>query len=551
MPETRAVPDQSPTLAVFRNPTFRNLWIATLASNFGGLVQSVGAAWLMTILTASESMVALVQASITLPLMLFSLTAGVFADNFDRRKIMLWAQGFMCAASVGLAFLAFEGWLTPWLLLFFTFLIGCGTALNNPSWQASVGDIVSKQELPAAVSVNSMGFNMMRSVGPAAGGAIVASFGAAAAFAVNAASYIAVISALKNWHPTPKERRLPREKFGSAFAVGLRYVAMSPNLIRTIARGTLFGFSSIAGQALLPIVVRVNLDGNSLVYGTLLGAFGVGAVIAALSNQRLRARCRNENIVRLSFLGLAISTAILAVSTLFLLTAAALVLAGMCWVLALSLFNTTVQLSTPRWVVGRVLALYQTGTFGGMAAGAGLWGAFAESGSLQGALLGAAAVMLAGIAFGALAPLPDAADLNLDPANRFKEPPISLDIKPQSGPIMVMVDYEIDEADVPRFLELMAIRRRIRIRDGAGHWALLRDLENPDLWSESYHVPTWVEYIRHNERRTEADIQNIEEIRKLHRGEGPLHVHRMIERHSVSVRDAIPRRTKGGTPDGT
>ncbi|MCG6885085.1 MAG: MFS transporter [Silicimonas sp.] len=545
------MPDQSPTLAVFRNPTFRNLWIATLASNFGGLVQSVGAAWLMTILTASESMVALVQASITLPLMLFSLTAGVFADNFDRRKIMLWAQGFMCAASVGLAFLAFEGWLTPWLLLFFTFLIGCGTALNNPSWQASVGDIVSKQELPAAVSVNSMGFNMMRSVGPAAGGAIVASFGAAAAFAVNAASYIAVISALKNWHPTPKERRLPREKFGSAFAVGLRYVAMSPNLIRTIARGTLFGFSSIAGQALLPIVVRVNLNGNSLVYGTLLGAFGVGAVIAALSNQRLRARCRNENIVRLSFLGLAISTAILAVSTLFLLTAAALVLAGMCWVLALSLFNTTVQLSTPRWVVGRVLALYQTGTFGGMAAGAGLWGAFAESGSLQGALLGAAAVMLAGIAFGALAPLPDAADLNLDPANRFKEPPISLDIKPQSGPIMVMVDYEIDEADVPRFLELMAIRRRIRIRDGAGHWALLRDLENPDLWSESYHVPTWVEYIRHNERRTEADIQNIEEIRKLHRGEGPLHVHRMIERHSVSVRDAIPRRTKGGTPDGT
>ena len=533
-----------PTFAVFKNPTFRNLWIATLASNFGGLVQAVGAAWLMTLLTSSESMVALVQASVTLPLMLFSLTAGVFADNFDRRKIMIWAQCLMCAASVGLAFMAYEGWLTPWLLLSFTFLIGCGTALNNPSWQASVGDIVSKAELPAAVSVNSMGFNMMRSVGPAAGGAIVATFGAAAAFAVNAASYIAVISALLNWHPTPKERRLPREKFGSAFAAGLRYVAMSPNLIRTIARGFLFGFAAISSQALLPLIVREHLSGDSLIYGVLLGAFGFGAVLAALSNRRLRARFRNEAVARIGFAGFALSCTVLAFTTSTFLAGAALLLAGLCWVISLSLFNTTVQLSTPRWVVGRVIALYQTGTFGGMASGAGLWGALAESGSLQGALLGAAAVMLLGIVFGAFAPLPDQADLNLDPANRFKEPPLSLDIKPQSGPIMVMVDYEIDEADVPHFLELMAIRRRIRIRDGAGHWTLLRDLENPDLWSESYHVPTWVEYIRHHERRTEADAENIEELKKLHRGDGPMHVHRMIERHSVSVRDAIPRRAK-------
>ena len=182
------MPNTVPTLQVFRNPTFRSLWIATLASNFGGLVQSVGAAWAMTNLTTSQSMVALVQTSVTLPIMVFSLTAGVFADNFDRRKIMIWAQGFMCVVSVVLAFLAFEGFLTPWLLLSFTFLIGCGTALNNPSWQATVGDIVSREELPAAVSVNSMGFNMMRSVGPAAGGAIVAVAGAAAAFAVNALS---------------------------------------------------------------------------------------------------------------------------------------------------------------------------------------------------------------------------------------------------------------------------------------------------------------------------------------------------------------------------
>ena len=530
------------TLAVFRNPAFRNLWFATLASNFGGIVQAVGAAWLMTSLTSSASMVALVQSSVTLPIMIFSLTAGVFADNFDRRKIMLWAQAFMCVASVGLAFLAYEGLLTPWLLLFFTFLIGCGTALNNPSWQATVGDLVTKSELPAAVSVNSMGFNMMRSVGPAAGGAIVAAFGAAAAFAVNAASYVAIIAALYAWKPKPKTSKLPRERFGSAFAAGLRYVALSPNLVRTIARAFLFGLSAIALQALLPVIVRNALGGTSFTYGVLLGAFGVGAVFGAMASQRLRDRFENEAIIRIGFAGYAICYLALALSPPVILAGAVMFLAGACWVLTLSLLNTTIQLSTPRWVVGRVLALYQTGTFGGMAAGSWIWGGLAEASGMSVALLGAGVAMGAGLAFGKLAPLPDRSEMRLDPANIFIEPELSLDIQPQSGPVMVIVDFKIDEADVPTFLQLMADRRRIRIRDGAGHWTLLRDMENPDIWSESYHVPTWVEYIRHHERRTEADIENFDKLRALHKGPEPIRVHRMIERHSISELRTTPGR---------
>lgn len=532
-----------PTLAVFRNPAFRNLWFATLASNFGGIVQAVGAAWLMTSLTSSEGMVALVQASITLPIMVFSLLAGVFADNFDRRKIMLWAQGFMCVASVGLAFLAYEAMLTPWLLLSFTFLIGCGTALNNPSWQATVGDLVTKAELPAAVSVNSMGFNMMRSVGPAAGGAIVAAFGAAAAFAVNAASYVAIIAALFAWKPAERASSLPRERFGSAFAAGLRYVALSPNLVRTIARAFLFGLSAIALQALLPVVVRETLAGTSLTYGLLLGGFGVGAVFGAMASQRLRAQFENEGVVRIGFGGYGVCYLVLALSPPAPVAGVVLFVAGACWVLTLSLLNTTIQLSTPRWVVGRVLALYQTGTFGGMAVGSWMWGAVAEGSGMMTALVGSAIVAGIGLLFGRLAPLPNRSEMRLDPANTFVEPQLSLDIRPQSGPIMVMVDYRIDEADVPRFLELMAERRRVRIRDGAGNWSLLRDMEDPDIWSESYHVPTWVEYIRHHQRRTEADLENYNKLRAMHRGPEPLKVHRMIERHSISEKDAIPRRT--------
>ena len=542
------MPQTTSTLALFHNRTFRMLWVAALASNFGGLVQAVGAAWMMTSLSSSQSMVALVQSSVTLPIMIFSLAAGVFADNFDRRRVMLVAQGFMLVVSVALAFMAYEGMLTPWLLLGFTFLIGCGTALHNPSWQASMGDIVPRDDLPGAVSLNSMGFNMMRSVGPAAGGAIVAVAGAAAAFAVNAVSYVAIIAALLAWRPALPARRLPREAFGGAFAAGLRYVALSPNLLRVILRGFLFGLAAVAIQALLPIVVRDHLDGEAFVYGVMLGCFGLGAVLGALLNARLRARFRNEIITRMAFMGFALSTATLALVGNAVISGAALLLAGICWVVALSLFNVTMQLSTPRWVVGRVLALYQTGVFGGMAAGSWLWGALSEGFGPDRALLGAAALLVIGALAGTRAPLPDFGHLNLDPLNRFSEPPLRLDLSQRSGPILILVDYDIAQRDVPEFLELMNQRRRIRLRDGARQCALLRDLADPAIWTETYHVPTWVEYIRHHERRTRADAGVADRLAALHKGRHPPRVHRMIERQTVPSHDDTPRRGPQETP---
>lgn len=534
------VPEHTSPLKLLQNQTFRMLWVAALASNFGGLVQAVGAAWLMTSLTSSQSMVALVQGSVTLPIMIFSLLAGVFADNFDRRRVMLVAQSFMLVVSIILTVLAFGGWLTPWLLLGFTFLIGCGTALHNPSWQATMGDIVSRDELPSAVSLNSMGFNLMRSIGPAAGGAIVALAGAATAFLVNALGYIAIIVALTRWQPPERDLHLPREQMGSAFAAGLRYVAMSPNLQHVILRGFLFGASAVAILALLPIVVRELLLGNAVTYGVMLGCFGVGAVFGALLNARLRARFENEHIVRGAFLGFAVSSAVLATSTHPVLSGLALLLAGACWVLAMSMFNTTIQLSTPRWVVGRALALYQTGAFGGMAAGSWAWGALSQNSGPAWALVAAAAALVFGALVGLRLPLPEYGMLNLDPLNRFREPDVRLDLTIRSGPVMIMVDYTIDLQDTQEFLSLMSQRRRIRIRDGAGQWALLRDLENPESWSESYHVPTWVEYIRHNERRTQADAEVADRLRALHRGPQPPIVHRMIERQTVPLRDDMP-----------
>ncbi|ODT61056.1 MULTISPECIES: MFS transporter [Paracoccus] len=539
---TRPSPDPArpAALAPLSYPDFRLLWSATLVSNFGGLVQAVGAAWLMTQLTDSATLIALVQASNTLPIMLLAIGSGALADIFDRKALLMGSLLFMAAVSLALAVVAWSGGLTPWLLLGFTFLLGAGQAVYNPPWQASMGDLVDRKDLPAAVSLNSVGFNLMRSVGPAAGGLIVATLGASAAFAVNAISYLPLLGAMSQWKPKLAPRVTTPEPFMAAMGAGLRYVALSPNLLRVMSRGALFGFAAIAVLALLPLVAKSHPEGGSLLFGGLLGCYGIGAIGGALLNPRIRARLNNENVVRMAFAGFAVSALVLGQTQSVWLHAAAMLPAGAAWVLALSLFNVTVQLSTPRWVVARALALYQMATFGGMAAGAWIWGMVAGAQGLDTALTAAGLVLLAGALIGLWLRAPEFGTVDLDPVNRFREPALMLDLRGRSGPIMVMVDYRIDQADVPEFLRLMQRRRNIRRRDGARNWALLRDLEHPDQWSESYHIATWDEYVRHNLRRTKSDAEVAVALRALHQGDSDPLVHRMIERHSVGPQDDVP-----------
>ncbi len=544
-----ALPERASPFVPLRQPVFRAVWFASLASNFGGLIQAVGASWLMTAIAASPDLVALVQASTTLPVMLFSLAAGAIADNYDRRKIMLTAQLFMFAVSISLAVFSWFGWLTPWTLLAFTFLIGCGTALNNPAWQSSVGDMVPRQDVPAAVTLNSVAFNIARSVGPAIGGAIVAASGAFAAFAINAVSYVALLAVLWRWSPPKVERLLPRETLWIAMSAGLRYVAMSPNIRSVILRAFAFGFGGIVVLALLPLIARDLVKGGPLIFGVLLGAFGAGAVAGAFLSARLRRMLTTEALVRLTFAAFAVAVAVMAVSTSLWLTMPALCVTGGCWVMTLSTFNATVQLSAPRWVVGRALALYQMGAFGGMALGSWVWGrAILQIGTEQ-TLLVAAFTLLAGAALGLRYALPPLEALNLDPLSRWREPTVAVDIEPRSGPVIVTIEYVIAEEDVVAFLSAMAERRRIRRRDGARHWALLRDLTNAELWIERYDSPTWVEYVRQNQRVTQADAEIGDRVRALHKGPVPPVVHRMIERQTGSLPGARGLAAQASAPD--
>ena len=316
---------------------------------------------------------------------------------------------------------------------------------------------------------------------------------------------------------------------------GLRYAAMSPGIRTVLIRAAVFGVAASAVPAMMPLVARDLVRGGPLTYGLLLGAFGLGAVGGALASGRLRRRVPTERLVRFATLALATGAAGVAASRLLPFSMAALLLAGAGWVLALSSLNVTVQLSAPRWVVARALALYQMSAFGGMAAGGWLFGALAESRGVAVALFAAAVLQLSGVALGLRLPLPQVDDLDLEPRRTWTEPSTALPVEGRSGPIVVTIDYRIASEDVVPFLAAMAERRRIRRRDGARRWTLLRDLQDPDLWIERYHVATWVEYIRHNQRRTEADRANSDAIRALHQGPGEPRVHRMIERQTGSL----------------
>jgi len=531
-------------------PIFRALWIANIGSNFGSLVQAVGAAWLMTLISESDTLVALVQASTTLPIMAFSLLSGAIADGYDRRRVMLYAQLFMFVSSAALTVVAFLGLINAWLLLGFTFLIGSGMAFHNPAWQASVRDFVGKDLVPSAVLLNGVGFNVTRSVAPAIGGSIVAAAGAVAAFVINTASYLGLIAAVWSWEGPPKASAQPRERLRSAIGAGVRYVSLSPHLMRIYSRGFVFGLSNVVVLALLPLVARDSLQGDSLTFGILLGGFGLGAVAGGLTSARVSEYLNSEQKIRLSFLAFAVSAMIFSVSQRLVLTLAAVLLAGWAWVMALALFNTSVQLSTPRWVVGRALSLYQMFTFGGMALGSWVWGSWVETHDISTAFQLAAVVMGMGLLMGLRWPLSVVTDLNLDPLGRWQEPPVGLDIVSRSGPVSIAVEYLIDEQDLPVFMQLMAERQRIRRRDGARQWTLLRNMENTHQWIERFELPTWADYVRFHARTTHEDGLVGEQIRGLHRGDGPPNVRRMLVRDPQrGVRRETPLQETPSPPD--
>ncbi len=519
------------TLAPFKSRIFLAIWTASLISSFGSLIQAVGASWLMTSIAPSPDMVALVQASTALPILLLSLPAGAIADIWDRRVIMLIAQGAMLVVSAVLAAVAYLGHITPWTLLALTFLLGCGGALYGPAWQSSVGEQVPKEEVPAAVSLNSLAFNLARTAGPAIGGVIVATAGPPAAFVVNAATYIALIVVLGSWRRRIPAPTLPPESMRMAMQAGLRYVLLSPAIRTVLVRGFFFGLMGSALWALMPVIAKDLLAGGALTYGILFGAFGIGAVIGALLATAIRQRFSSEIIVAFSSLAFGLTAIGVAFSPHTALSMALLLVSGAAWVLALSTFNITVQISSPRWVVGRALAIYQMLTFGGLAAGSWLFGELAEDRGIRIALIVAGVAMVLSMVLGVRLRLPRAVGLNLDPFRKTPVPPnMTAEVVPQSGPVVINVEYLVAPEDRDAFMIAMREMRRIRRRDGARRWTLMQDIDNPLMWTESFQSATWLDYLRQRQRFTMADREAALRVHAFHRSEQLPQVRHLIER---------------------
>lgn len=415
MPEAQVPPETKPSgsaLAPFRYPAFRAIWTANLFSNIGSMIQSVGAAWLMTELTRSHVLVALVQASATIPILLLGMFAGAIADNYDRRRVMLAAQSGMLVVSAALAVLSYTGNIGPWSLLALTLMVGMGTALNGPAWQASVRLQVDRADLPQAISLNAISFNLARSVGPALGGILISLWSTSLAFALNAVSYVGMIVVLANWRP----ESLPpmREPMLAAIGRGIRFCAASSPIRKVLLRGFAIGFGAAGLQALMPSIARDVLKGSELDYGLMLGGFGIGSIVTALWISKIRRRLGSEAVVTAATVIFAAALLLMASATSVPVAVGAAFIGGMGWASAMTSLNVAMQLRSPEDILGRCLSIYQAVTFGGMALGAWAWGSVADLSSLPTALHFAAGWLALSLAMHFFAPMPTREEGRLD-----------------------------------------------------------------------------------------------------------------------------------------
>jgi MFS family permease len=516
--------------APLRRTMFRALWIASLASNVGTWMQSVAAVWLMTSLSSTPIMVALVQTASSLPLVFLALPAGALADMVDRRKLLLASQAWMMLASAALGVLTVRGLDDPWALLGLTFAMGVGSALTAPAWLAITLELVPREELPAAVGLSSASLNVARAIGPAIGGLIVAAMGPGPAFLLNAASFLAVIAVLFSWRREPPATLLPREHVFGAIRAGLRFFRHSPALKRILLRVGMFVFFTSSVWALLPVLAVKRLGAEAAGYGVLLGALGVGAVCGAFTLPRLRGLLSVDRIVDLAGVVFASALVLLGVVPDFWLACALLVACGFSWMSPLSSLNVETQSVAPAWVRARALALHLLVLQGGLAGGSALWGYVADHlGSARGlqiAGVGLALSVLVSLRFR----LRPTAHIDLSPAVRWPAREIIEAAEYDEGPVLVSVEYEIDPAREDEFLRTMEVVRRMRRRSGAWRWGIFRDAARPNVYLESFLVESWLEHLRQHERMTVTDRDISYRARAFHVAKEPPIVRHLIAR---------------------
>jgi MFS family permease len=498
------------TWAPLRTTVFRALWFAVLATQIGTWMQTVGAQWLLVDEPNAATLVSMVQTAMMLPILLLALPAGVLADSFDRRRMLVTVQCFQAAVGAVLTVLTIAGQMTPALLLTLTFALGCGAAMTIPTYQAVIPELVPRTQLHSASALGAISMNIARAVGPAAAGVLVAHGGVATVFALNAATYIVFALVLLFWRRPADEAEQAAEPFVAALRAGGRYIRHSPIMRRFLLRLAMFTLPAVALWGLLPLLASRQLGMGAGGYGLLLAALGAGAVAGAVAMARLRARLSDNQILVAASLAYAVVLAVVALVPNVLVVTLALVPAGAAWMAVLSNVNAIVQMFLPRWVLARGLGAYQMVFFGTQGIGALMWGLVAEQFGLVATFLAAAVLTAAGAGTARRWPLVDTHHLDREPAVYWPEPQLTGEPDPAAGPVVVTVTYTVAPDNERDFLDAIQRLRRSRMRTGAVQWGVFRHGELPNRMVELYVVPTWAEHLRQHGGRLTGTDRDIE-----------------------------------------
>jgi MFS family permease len=545
MTPTTASAPKATLLTPFTIAIFRAIWIAGLVSNVGTWMQNVAGVWLVTTLTTSVLLVAMMQAATSLPAFLLSMPAGAMADLVDRRRLLLFTQGFMAVVATILGVLTLSSSVSAVGVLGFTFLLGMGAALNSPIWQAVTTELVPRPVLPFAITLNGVSNNIARAIGPAIGGAIIAYYSAGWVFVLNGLSFLGTWAVVYFWKREPETVSGPAENFVGALRAGLRYVQYSPAIYGVLVRTFAFSFGATAMWALVSVVIARRLHLSSGHYGVMLSWLGAGAVTGAFLMGRAGSRLSFNQRVLLGVLVFVGTNVALALIDNIYLLYAVMFLSGIAWLMVMTSFSTTVQLNVPRWVQARVISVYMLVFQAGMSLGALVWGELADRLSLETSLLIAAGWMLASTVLALPFPMRPAEGLNLTPAEHWPDPETEGDIDPDDGPVVVMIEYHVEPADWPAFRAAAEQLRRLRLRDGALRAGMFADVAHPTRLTEFYYVATWGEHQRQHHRFTVED-QGVEaQLLSLHSGpERPRVTHFLAFPNASNVEVATPMQTQ-------
>jgi MFS family permease len=527
-PPRPAAPAEESALAPLRRPGFRAAWIALAGSQLVIWMNTVGAVTVIAALSDSPTLIAFVQTANSVPAVMLALVMGSMADIVDRRRFAIASQGWMLVSVAALAALTLGDLITPGLALALTFALGAGMATTFVIYQALTQDFVPRSELPAAVALNGVAINLARAVGPALAGLVIAALSAGALFAIEAGLLVAIVGLVMLRVRPPGPVRASGERLAPAVRAGVRFVRFSPPVRTVLLRGAAFSVSASALWALLPVAALGRLGLSESGFGLLMGCVGTGAILGATMLPRLRRRFAFDRMIALASMGLAAGLVALAYVPWAELVAFALLLTGACWLTVLSSLNTAAQRVAPGWVRARTLAAFQLVMQGGLAGGSLTWGLVTGAAGVETALTIAAAGVVAGVVLARRWPLGGSERGDLTPAGVWSDPNVGVEPRPDDGPVLITVEYQIDPADAQRFVAAMEELGRIRRRDGAHRWDLYADLERPRCYLETFVVDSWSEHLRQHDRLTVADLELTKLTRSFHRGERPPLVRHML-----------------------